>query len=87
MSKRRFRFSVEFAEDVLAYSKEPEFNDLRAQRGQPLIRITVDHEDGYVHTVPIDVKYDPSDATYTAEWEVSELEEMFEREVFRPYRN
>jgi len=79
MVKRRLRLSPEFIEDLMSYSKDPNWG----KEFKPNVHMCVDHEDGHETRVPVDVTYDVTDGCWTVHWEVSDLEDMFEREVFR----
>ncbi len=85
MAKRVMRFSPEFIEDILEYSKDHEWTS-KVMAGIYKITVEVDHEDGYALRVPIKVQRNPEDMCLRVEWEVTDEEEAFERLVFRQLR-
>lgn len=85
MVKRYLRMSPEMIEDLLAYSKDLTWCE-NVRSGKFKIRFDVDHDDGYVLEVPLKIDREPETGYITAEWEVTDEEDAFERLVFRQLR-
>lgn len=83
--KRTLRMSPEFIEDILAYSKDPEWSQ-KVAAGVYRITVSVDHEDGYELTLPIKISRDVESDMFSVTWETTPEEDAFERLVFRQLR-
>ncbi len=85
MVKRTLRFTPEFLEDIMKFAQDPGWRE-GTQSGRLKVVIDVDHPDGYNQRFPIKVFLDPLDFCFSVEWEIPDVEDVFERLVFRELR-
>lgn len=86
MAKRYLRMSPEFIEDLTEFSKSPDWCE-KVLAGKFKIQVDVENDsDDYRHFIPIKIHRQPFDGLIIVEWEVSIVEDAFERTIFRQLR-
>lgn len=86
MAKRYLRMSPEFVEDLLEFSKSPDFCE-KVQSGKLKIQVDVENDcDDHRRYIPLKIHREPMTDTIVIEWDVSIEEDAFERTIFRQLR-